>query len=144
MVDATVIDLAAMDFARRLVAIRKQRAISQAAFADEIGVHVSQVRRYEAGTSQPTLDVLKRIAVALTVTIDDLAFGDDERGPSEDLRLHLEAASRLDPDEQAVVRSVIEGLMLKHEARRWNGASPAAVTAPPPRPATRRRSQRAR
>lgn len=122
MVDATVIELEAMDFAHRLVTARKQRGISQAAFAEEIGVHVSQVRRYEAGTSQPTLEVLKRIAVALSVTIDALAFDEDERGPGDELRLHLEAASRLDPDEQAVVRSVIEGLALKHEARRWNAS----------------------
>lgn len=122
MVDATVIDLEAMDFAHRLVTIRKQRGISQATFAEEIGVHVSQVRRYEAGTSQPTLEVLKRIAVALSVTIDALAFDEDERGPTDELRLHLEAASRLDPDEQAVIRSVIEGLALKHEARRWNAS----------------------
>ena len=120
---ATVVELAAMDFAHRLVAIRKQRGIGQQAFAAQIGVHVSQVRRYEAGTSQPTLDVLKRIAVALTVTTDELAFGDTGREPDADLRLHLEAASRLDPEERAVIRSVIEGLMLKHEARRWTATS---------------------
>jgi transcriptional regulator with XRE-family HTH domain len=79
MVAATVIDLEAMDFAHRLVAIRKQRGIGQAAFAEQIGVHVSQVRRYENGTSQPTLDVLRRIAVALSITIDELAFGADDR-----------------------------------------------------------------
>jgi transcriptional regulator with XRE-family HTH domain len=116
------VDLEPMDFAHRLVAIRKQRGIGQAAFAGQIGVHVSQVRRYENGTSQPTLDVLRRIAVALSVSIDELAFGADERDPGQDLRLYLEAAGRLDPDEQAVVRSVIEGLMLKHEARRWNAS----------------------
>ena len=122
MVDATVIELSAMNFAHRLAATRKQRGLTQQALADAIGIHLSQVRRYEAGTSQPTLDVLKRIAVTLSVTIDALAFDEDERGPDDELRLHLEAASRLDPDEQAVVRSVIEGLALKHEARRWNAS----------------------
>lgn len=122
MVGSNVIDLIAMDFAHRLVTARKQRGLTQQGLADAIGIHLSQVRRYEAATSQPTLDVLKRIAVALSVTIDHLAFGEDERGPGDDLRLHLEAAGRLDPDEQGVVRSVIEGLILKHEARRWNAS----------------------
>jgi len=119
---ATVIELAAMSFAHRLATTRKQRGLTQQHLADAIGVHLSQVRRYEAATSQPTLDVLKRLAIALTVTIDELAFGADERGPGEGLRLHMEAASRLDPEEQAVLRSVIEGLTLKHEARRWDTA----------------------
>lgn len=126
MVDATVIDLEAMDFAHRLVATRKQRGLTQQGVADAIGVHLSQVRRYEAGSSQPTLDVLKRMAVGLSVTIDQLAFGEDERGPGDELRLHLEAAGRLDPDEQDVVRSVIEGLMLKPK--------PDAGTPPDPAP----------
>jgi transcriptional regulator with XRE-family HTH domain len=117
---ATVVELAAMSFAHRLATTRKQRGLTQQHLADAIGVHLSQVRRYEAASSQPTLDVLKRIAVALSVTIDELAFGTDERGPDQDLRLHFEAASRLEPDEQAVLRSLIEGLTLKHEARRWD------------------------
>lgn len=110
-----------MDFAHRLAQTRKDKGLTQKGLADAIGVHLSQIRRYEAGTSQPTLEVLKRLAQALTVTIDYLAFGDTGRDPGEELRLHLEAAARLDPDEQAVIRQVIEGMLLKHEARRWNG-----------------------
>lgn len=71
-----------------------------------------------AGGSQPSLEVLRRHAIALAVSADVLLFDDDERGPQEGLRLHLEAASNLDDDEQAVIRSAIEGLLLKHEARR--------------------------
>ncbi len=51
-----------MDFAHRLAVTRKQRGMSRQGLANAIGVHLSQVRRYEAGTYQPTLDVRKRIA----------------------------------------------------------------------------------
>lgn len=50
-----------------------------------------------------------------------LLFGKDERGPDDDLRLQFEAVSRFDPDEKQVVLSVLEGMILKHEARRWAG-----------------------
>jgi hypothetical protein len=92
----------------------------------EIPVVVADLTAFFAagGVVGPQQLVGERLAVALTVTIDDLAFGDD-RGPADDLRLHLEAASRLDPDEQHVVRSVIEALSVKHEARRWNDTTPA-------------------
>jgi len=115
-VGAQVITFTDMDFAHRLAALRKERGLTQAVLADRIAIHVSQLRRYEAGDSQPTLDVLRRLALALSVSADALVFGEDERGPDEPLKLHLEAASRLNPDEQAVLRSVIEGLLLKHEA----------------------------
>ncbi len=92
--------------------------MTQQALADAIGVHVTQLRRYEAGTSQPTLEVLRHLAVALRISADTLLFDEKERAPVESLRYQFEAVSRLDPAELEVVKSVIEGILLKHEARR--------------------------
>jgi hypothetical protein len=39
--------------------------------------------------------------------------------PTRELRLQFEAVAQLDPEEKAVVQSVLEGLLLKHDARRW-------------------------
>lgn len=114
-----VLVLCDMDFAHRLAALRKEQGLTQQALAERVGIHVSQVRRYEAGTSQPTLDVLRNIALALSVSADALLFEVDERGPDEDLRLQFEATTRLDDDEKAVVKALLEGVLLKHEARRW-------------------------
>jgi hypothetical protein len=78
---------------------------------------------HEAGGAQPTLDVLRRLAIALSVSADQLVFDTDERGPDDDLRLHLEAISHLDDDEKHVVRTVIESVLLRHEARRYTPAA---------------------
>lgn len=108
-----------MDFAQRLVAVRKERGLTQQALADQVGIHVTQIRRYEAGTSQPTLDVLRALAVALSVSTDALVFNEDERGPAEPgLRLHLEALNQLDDDERATIINLIESVLLRHQARR--------------------------
>ncbi|WP_250888291.1 helix-turn-helix domain-containing protein [Ralstonia solanacearum] len=48
-----------MDFPKRLAALRKERGLTQQALADLVGVHLSQLKRYEGGTSQPTLEVLR-------------------------------------------------------------------------------------
>src|SRR5580658_7828183 len=77
-----------MDFPARLAALRKDRGLTQQALAERVGIHVSQLRRYEAGGAQPTLDVLRRLAVALSVSADQLVFDSDERGPDGDLLLH--------------------------------------------------------
>lgn len=116
---ARVTTLMKMDFPARLAALRKERALTQQACANAIGVHVTQLRRYEAGTSQPTLDVLRRMAVVLRVSADLLLFDKDERGPDADLRLQFEAVSRLDRDEKKVVKSVLESILIKHDAKRW-------------------------
>jgi len=110
-------------FHLRLAALRKERGLTQQALADRIGGHVQQLKRYEAGSSQPTLEVIRNLATALSVTSDQLLFGKDERGPDEDLRLQFEAVSRFDEEEKRVVRSLLEGMILKHEARRWQTVS---------------------
>ena len=111
------------DFAQRLAAIRKKRGVTLQQLADRVKVHVQHLKRYEAGSSQPTLDVRRPIAKALNVTSDRLLFGDEERGPDDNLRPQFEAVNCFDPDEKQVVRSLLEGMILKHEARRWSSYS---------------------
>jgi transcriptional regulator with XRE-family HTH domain len=110
---------ATMDFATRLVAQRKHLGLTQQALADRMGTHVTQIRRYEAGTATPTLDVLRNLAIGLSTTIDALAFDPHEREPADDLKLAFEATQHLTPEERAVVLQLIEAMLLKHEARRW-------------------------
>jgi len=118
-----VIPIDLMDFAQRLVALRKQRNLTQAALSERVGIHVSNIRRYEAGNSQPTLDVLRNLALALSTSADSLLFDDDQRGPDDDLRLAFEATRALDTEEKETLKALIEGFLLRHDARRWTNVS---------------------
>jgi len=51
------------NFAARLTAARKTQSLIQQ-LADRSGAHVAQIRRYEAGSSQPILEVLRSLALA--------------------------------------------------------------------------------
>ena len=66
--------LAAMAFPQRLVELRKQQGLTQQALADRADIHVTLLRRYEAGKTRPGLDALRKIAVALHVSADLLLF----------------------------------------------------------------------
>jgi transcriptional regulator with XRE-family HTH domain len=120
-----------MSFPARLVRLRKDQGLSQQRLAELVDLHVNQVRRYEAGIAQPTLDTLVSLARALHVSLDGLVFDEGERGPSDTFRLQFEAVSQLPEDEQAVVREVLEGLIIKYQTRRWdlsrNAAKPATT-----------------
>lgn len=67
--------------------------------------------------------MIRKIAVALSVSADELIFDEKERGPGDDLRLQFEAVSKFTAEEKKVIKSVLEGLILKHEANRWSSAS---------------------
>jgi transcriptional regulator with XRE-family HTH domain len=62
--------------------IRRRRAelgLSQAELAAQVGLDKRQIRRYEAGDAQPTLSVARAIAVALRVSLDELAGAEGQR-----------------------------------------------------------------
>ena len=61
-----------------------------------------------------------------SMSADMLLFEQDERGPDEELKLQFEAVSRLDPEEKKIIRSVIESMILRHEARRWSPTTASA------------------
>lgn len=110
--------LISMTFPKKLAALRKENGLTQQVLADKLSIHVSQLKRYEAGTSQPTLDVLRKIALSLHVSSDVLLFDEGDRGPDDDLQLHFEAVPKLDPDEKKTIKELLEGMLLKHEAKK--------------------------
>ncbi len=108
-----------MLFSKKLATIRKKRGYTQQSLADKVGIHVTQIKRYEAGTAQPTLEVFRNIVLSLNVNADEMIFEDKDRGPDEDLKLHFEAVSKLDAEERAVIKELLEGMLIKHDAKRW-------------------------
>ncbi len=110
-----------MAFAHALVQHRRAKGLSQQALADATGIHVSQIKRYEGGSAQPSLDGLKKLAVTLDCATDVLVFDSDERPIADDLQRQFEAISKLPEEERAIARVLLEGLVLKHDAKRFEG-----------------------
>ena len=97
-------------------------------------LHVQQIKRYEAGTSQPSAEALKKIVLTLHVSTDSLLFEADERGPDDRLKLQFEAVSKLDERERDAVETVIASVLHMHDAKRWT-----QPPAPAPKPNARTR-----
>lgn len=109
-----------VSFPDRLIALRKLRGLTQEGLGGIANLTKLQIHRYERGGSQPTLETLRRLATALKVSIDELAFEENERGPDDELRLQFEAIQHFSPEEKMVAKSVLESLILKHDANRFN------------------------
>ena len=59
-----------MAFPQALVQLRRAKGMSQQALADATGIHVTQIKRHEGGSAQPSMDGLKKMAVALDCATD--------------------------------------------------------------------------
>ncbi|WP_444935779.1 hypothetical protein ACJJIW_16670 [Microbulbifer sp. JMSA004] len=65
------------------------------------------------------MEGLVKLAKALHVSLDELVFEESERGPSDRMKLLFEAVERLSEEEQLIIRELLEGMIVKYEARRW-------------------------
>ncbi|UWS28283.1 helix-turn-helix transcriptional regulator [Erwinia pyrifoliae] len=110
-----------MSFSARFLQLRKQHGLTQPQMADKVGIHLTQVRRYESGETQPSLDILKRIAVTFSVSADWLIFEEGEREPQDEMKLKFEAVKQMDEEEQKSIGSILDAMILKHQARRLLG-----------------------
>lgn len=75
-----------MAFPQALVQLRRTKGLSQQALADATGINVTQIKRYEGGSSQPSMEELKEIALALDCATDVLVFDPSERSIADDLQ----------------------------------------------------------
>jgi len=104
-----------MSFSARVITLRKQKGLTQQGLADTSGIHVQQIKRYEAGHAQPTAEALKKLALALHVTADTLLFEEGEREPDDDLKLRFEAIAAMLPEEQEVAKAVLDAIIVKSQ-----------------------------
>lgn len=107
-----------MSFPSRLAQLRKQKGLSQQALADIADLHVNQVKRYETGTAQPTLEALIKLAKTLHVSLDNLVFEEDERGPDEGFKLQFEAISQMPKEEKEIIRALLDGMIVKYQTQK--------------------------
>jgi transcriptional regulator with XRE-family HTH domain len=120
-----------VSFAETLAELRRGAGLTQVALSERAGVNVSQLRKYEAGGSEPSLSALRRLAVALSCSTDALVFGTEPRLPDDAaLRLAFEATGFLDEAERAAVIDLLDAYLARHNARHGEDR--------PRRPRTRR------
>ncbi|WP_347343739.1 helix-turn-helix domain-containing protein [Jatrophihabitans telluris] len=98
--------------------MRKHRGLTQEGVAAACGAHITVIRRYEADTSRPALDVLRNLGFTLNASADSLPHEpDDRRSETPSFRTSLEALDPLGCDGQADELALIEGAMLRHQVR---------------------------
>lgn len=107
-----------MDFKDRLKELRVKKGISQNELARIIGVHVTNISRYERGENRPTSDVLAKLANALDVTADYLMDGSmDDKAQStisdKELLSQFQRLEKLPSEKKAVVKELIDAFLLK-------------------------------
>ena len=105
--------------------LRKERGWTQQQVADQIGLSVGQVKKYEKGDSAPTLHILGRIAMVYGVSTDELVFEDGKGVAGVKLEPALlqrfEKVAQLPKEEKDAILLLIDSVVAKHTIREVMG-----------------------
>ena len=107
-----------MEFKDRLKEVRSRQKLSQNELANRVGVHVTNISRYERGENKPTTQVLSKLAEALEVTTDFLMSGStDEVAESnisdKELLSLFKRVNTLSNDKKKLVKEFLGAFVLQ-------------------------------
>jgi transcriptional regulator with XRE-family HTH domain len=103
--------------------IRKKKGWSQKELGEMIGSHLSHINRIETGKYKPSLDVLKKIADSLEVSLDYLVSDKEEEFKEvkiEDKNMveRIKLLNTLEPEDRKAVIRVIDAMLTKKKILR--------------------------
>jgi transcriptional regulator with XRE-family HTH domain len=89
---------------------------SQEAFANKIEVHVTNLSKYERNISIPSLEVAKRMAEVLEISLDKLVYGNNKAQNTiedTDLLSLFHKAQNLSNKQKETVKDFLSAFVLK-------------------------------
>ena len=107
-----------MSFGKRLAELRRKRGLTQQQLCELVNVHVTQLRNYESDRSQPTLEVIRKLALALDLTAAELVFAPSERMPlitDKELMKQWERIEELPEEDRRAIKALVEGMLLRRQ-----------------------------
>jgi len=104
----------------RIKGLRKQKELTQKEVAAQLGVHASQLNKYEMGLHAPPPDKLVFLAEFFGVTVDYLLTGDTtETGALHHHRLleRFRIVQDFTGDDQEALIRIIDAMIAQHRTR---------------------------
>jgi transcriptional regulator with XRE-family HTH domain len=107
-----------MDFHQRLKQLRTEKGLSKGDLATLVGVHYSQIGRYEEKGATPSADIMAKVSNALGVSSDFLMSGSsddlaDSSLTDKELLNQFKAIEKMQENDKSVVKILIDAFITK-------------------------------
>lgn len=103
-----------MDFGNLISELRKQKGISQTDLATKLGIHKNVLGRYERSEVFPSIDIARKIADILDVSLDYLTGKEDVQIDKTASTRILEV-SKFEEQDRNHIYSVIDAFIAKRK-----------------------------
>ena len=99
---------------RFVVKLRKEKGISQTAFAEQLGIHKNVLGRYERGEVSPSIRIARHIADILDVSLDYLT-GKIEVEIDKNIKQRILEVAKFEEIDRNHIFSVIDAFVAKRK-----------------------------
>ncbi len=103
-----------MDFGSIVVELRKEQKISQTELATQLGIHKNVLGRYERNEVLPSIEIARKIADILDVSLDYLT-GKTDVEMDKDTRSRILEVSKFGEKDREHIFSVIDAFIAKRK-----------------------------
>lgn len=103
-----------MDFGSIVVELRKEKKISQTELAAQLGIHKNVLGRYERNEVLPSVEIARRIADILDVSLDYLT-GKTDVEVDKDIQKRILEVSKFNDEDRNNIFSVIDAFVAKRK-----------------------------
>ena len=112
-----------MGFSNRVKELRKKKNLSQTKLGEMVGIHYTQVGRYEKGESFPSMEILRKLADALEVSTDYLMEGSSEEVAlayihDRELLHQFKQVQEMEERDQEMIKTFIDALITKRQIQK--------------------------
>lgn len=101
----------------RIKQLRVDNNLTQSELAEKVGLTYVQIGRYEKGKSNPSSDVLQKLAAVLGTSTDYLMNGKTEQVEAQlvdkELIKQFQEVEKLNPDEKNLVKTFLDAFITK-------------------------------
>lgn len=112
-----------MTFGERILSLRKKLKWSQSDLAKKIGTSAPIIGRYERNEIKPSIEVAKKLADELNVTIDYLIGGSDQMILDKSLLNKMKDIERLSEEDKKQVYYMIDMALSYHKTKQTFAAA---------------------
>ena len=114
-----------MTIGQRLLYLRRQNKWSQATLSKKTGLHSKHISRCENDTWTPSIDTLKKFAIAYGVSISYILSEDDPfpvENEIKDIELikYFKKIETLSPEGKKFIKDILDAILLKYKLNYLN------------------------
>ncbi|AXR62010.1 MULTISPECIES: helix-turn-helix domain-containing protein [Leptospira] len=113
-------------FGERFRQLRLQKNLSQGEIGELVGLHYTNIGRYERGLSMPSAEAVNKLAEVLGVSSDYLLNGSKEefakaKFSDKDLLQMFQAVEQFPEEEKTLIKKIIDAFLTKKKLQELVG-----------------------